>query len=146
MIFKDFKQLADKKKEVFDDDLVALVEEEETKAKPKTYELVSIRVTTGTDIVPRASVKIKYKRKVFEAESNGDGPVDACYRAIDKITKIKARLVNYKIEAVTIGKDAQGLVRVEIEIKGEAAFGRGASTDILEASVKAYLDALNKAV
>ncbi len=146
VVFKDFKQLADKKKEVFDDDLVALVEEEETKAKPKTYELVSIRVTTGTDIVPRASVKIKYKRKVFEAESNGDGPVDACYRAIDKITKIKARLVNYKIEAVTIGKDAQGLVRVEIEIKGEAAFGRGASTDILEASVKAYLDALNKAV
>lgn len=143
VIFKQFKQLADKKKEVFDDDLIALVEEE-SKGKPKIYELVSVKVTTGTDIVPQATVKIKHKKKTFEAQSGGDGPVDACYRAIDSITGIKAKLLTYKLEAVTTGKDAQGLVRVAINIKGRDITGSGASTDILEASVKAYLDALNK--
>jgi 2-isopropylmalate synthase len=143
VIFKKFKQLADKKKEVFDDDLITLAEEE-TRERKKTYDLVSIKVTTGTDIIPEAIVKIKHKRKVYEAKSNGDGPVDACYKAIDKITRIKARLVNYKLEAITKGKDAQGLVRVEVKFRGKIVTGRGASTDILEASVKAYLDALNK--
>ncbi|MBU2436256.1 MAG: 2-isopropylmalate synthase [Candidatus Omnitrophica bacterium] len=142
-IFKRFKKLADKKKEIFDDDLIALVEEE-TSQRKKIYELVSLQVTTGTDIAPDALVKIKHKRRAYQAKSTGDGPVDACYKAIDKITKIKAKLLNYKIEAVTKGKDAQGLVRVELKAKGKTAFGRGASTDILEASVKAYLDALNR--
>jgi len=143
IIFKQFKQLADKKKEVFDDDLIALAQEE-IKPKHKAYELASVKVTTGTDIAPEAIVKLKHKRKVLEAKSSGDGPVDACYRAIDKLTKVKAKLTNYKIEAITIGKDAQGLVRVEIKAKGMQAAGRGSSTDILEASVKAYLDALSK--
>ncbi len=143
VIFKQFKQLADKKKEIFDDDLIALAEEE-TKPKHKAYELVSVKVTTGTEIVPQAEVKIKHKRKVLKASSTGDGPVDACYRAVDKLTKVKAKLTNYKIEAITIGKDAQGLVRVEIQARNRSSSGRGSSTDILEASVKAYLDALNK--
>lgn len=145
IIFKQFKQLADKKKEIFDDDLIALAEEE-TRKKRKVYELVSIRVITGTDIVPEAIVKIRHKKKILEAKSGGDGPVDACFKAIDKITRIKAKLISYKLEAITIGKDAQGMVRVEIEVKGRNVSGRGASTDILEASVKAYLDALNKAI
>lgn len=145
IIFKQFKQLADKKKEIFDDDLIALAEEE-TRKKRKVYELVSIRVTTGTDIVPEAIVKIRHKKKILEAKSGGDGPVDACFKAIDKITRIKAKLTSYKLEAITIGKDAQGMVRAEIEVKGRNVSGRGASTDILEASVKAYLDALNKAI
>ncbi|MCF7907880.1 MAG: 2-isopropylmalate synthase [Candidatus Omnitrophica bacterium] len=145
LVFKQFKQLADKKKEIFDDDLIVLAEEE-TKPKHKAYQFISIRVTTGTGIEPEAVVKIKHKNKILEAKSSGDGPVDACYRAIDKSTKIKARLTNYKIEAITIGKDAQGLVRVEIKAKGKQSSGRGSSTDILEASVKAYLDALNKII
>ncbi|MFH1772160.1 MAG: 2-isopropylmalate synthase [Candidatus Omnitrophota bacterium] len=145
VIFKRFKDLADKKKSIFDDDLVALAEEEAGQRR-KTYELKAIEVNTGTDIVPQALVKIRYKRKVQCAKSVGDGPVDACYKAVDKITGIKAKLLNYKLEAVTRGKDAQGLVRAEIKVKNRILIGRGASTDILEASVKAYLDALNKAI
>ncbi|MDP2923697.1 MAG: 2-isopropylmalate synthase [Candidatus Omnitrophota bacterium] len=143
LIFKRFKELADKKKEIFDDDLVALVEDE-TREKKKVYELVSVRVVTGTQIIPEATVKIRYKKKVYQAQSSGDGPVDACYKAIDKITKIKTKLISYNLEAITKGKDAQGLVRVEVQVKGKIVTGRGSSTDILEASVKAYLDTLNK--
>jgi 2-isopropylmalate synthase len=143
LVFRRFKELADKKKEIFNDDLIMLVEEE-TRQTKKIYELVSVKVTTGTDIVPQAIVKIKHRKRICEAKSNGDGPVDACYKAIDKITKIKAKLISYNLEAITKGKDAQGLVRVEIQAKSKVTCGRGSSTDILEASVKAYLDALNK--
>ena len=143
VIFKRFKELADKKKEIFDDDLAALAEEE-IREKKKGYELVSIKAVTGTNIAPQAEVNIKYKRKSHKSSSSGDGPVDACYKAIDKITKLKVKLLNYKLEAITKGKDAQGLVRVEVKGKGRTVIGRGASTDILEASAKAYLDALNK--
>lgn len=145
LIFNRFKELADKKKEIFDDDLVALFEEE-TREKQKGYELLSIEVFTGTNVSPEATVKIKYKKKIHEAKSSGDGPVDACYKAIDKITKIKTRLITYGLEAITKGRDAQGLARVEIQAKGKCIYGKGASTDILEASAKAYLDALNKLI
>ena len=143
VIFKQFKELADKKKEIFDDDLIALAEEQ-TKPKVKIYDLISTRVVTETGVLPQAEVKIKYKGKIREAKSTGDGPVDACYKAIDKITKVKTKLLSYKLDAITIGKDAQGRVRVEIVVKGKTIGGRGASTDILESSVKAYLDALNR--
>lgn len=143
-IFKQFKELADKKKEIFDDDLVALAGEA-TKPKEKKYQLVSIRVNTGTDITPQAVVKIKHHNRIKEAQSNGDGPVDACYKAVDKIVGLKTKLLNYKLEALTTGKDAQGCVRVELRVKNRVFSGRALSTDILESSVKAYLDALNKA-
>jgi len=143
IIFKQFKELADKKKEIFDDDLIALAEEQ-TKPKVKIYDLISTKVVTETGVLPQAEVKIRYKGKIREAKSTGDGPVDACYKAIDKITKVKTKLLNYKLDAITIGKDAQGRVRVEIVVKGKTIGGRGSSTDILESSVKAYLDALNR--
>ncbi|MCD6583306.1 MAG: 2-isopropylmalate synthase [Candidatus Omnitrophica bacterium] len=143
-IFRKFKELADKKKEIFDDDLLALVEEE-IRQKKKKWELVSVRIVTGTDIVPLATVKIKHKKDVYQVKSQGDGPVDACFKAIDKITKVKPKLLNYKLEAITRGKDAQGLVRLEIRLRNKVFSGMGTSTDILEASVKAYLDAVNKA-
>jgi 2-isopropylmalate synthase len=142
-IFKLFKQLADKKKEVFDDDLIALVEEE-TKEKIRIYDLVSARVNTGTDIAPQAFVKIRHKKKIYEASSGGDGPVDACFKAIDKITKIKAKLSDYRLEAVTQGKDALGEVNLKLIAKNRTVSGRSSSTDIIEASVRAYLDAVNK--
>ncbi len=142
-IFKKFKELADKKKKIFDGDLIALVEEESRKKK-RNLEMVGVRVTTGTDIVPQATVKIRYKNKIFESRSSGDGPVDACYKAIDKVIGKRPKLLSYKLEAITKGKDAQGLVNVEIKLTGRISSGRGASTDILEASTKAYLDALNK--
>ncbi|MFH1519902.1 MAG: 2-isopropylmalate synthase [Candidatus Omnitrophota bacterium] len=143
VFFKQFKQLADKKKEVFDDDLIALAEEQ-VKPKVKVYDLVSVKVVTETGALPQAEIKIRYKGKVREAQSTGDGPVDACYKAIDKITGIKTKLFGYKLDAITSGKDAQGRVRVEITVKGKTVNGRGSSTDILESSVKAYLDALNR--
>ena len=142
-IFGKFKALADKKKEVFDDDLISLVEEE-TREKRKIYELVSVRVNTGTDIIPQASVKIKYKNKTIEAASSGDGPVDACCKAVDKVTGIKGELIDYRIEAVTRGKDALGEVSLKIRIKNQIIAGRGSSTDIIEASILAYLNAVNK--
>ena len=142
-IFKLFKELADKKKEVFDDDLVALAEEG-AKERIKIYDLVSVRVNTGTDIPPEAVVKIKYKKQVLEANSGGDGPVDACFKAIDKITGIKPRLNDYHLEAVTSGKDALGEVSLKLTVKHKTGSGRSSSTDIIEASVRAYLDAVNK--
>ena len=144
-IFKLFKQLADKKKEVFDDDLLVLAEEG-TKGRPKVYDLVSVRVNTGTDIPPEAILKIKYKKKVLEAKSSGDGPVDACSKAIDKITGVKSRLYDYRLEAVTSGKDALGEVSLKLTVKNKTVSGRSSSTDIIEASVRAYLDAVNKIV
>ncbi|MFA5276535.1 MAG: 2-isopropylmalate synthase [Candidatus Omnitrophota bacterium] len=142
-IFKLFKQLADKKKEVFDDDLVALAEEG-AKDKVKIYGLVSVRVNTGTDIPPEATLKIKHKKIIKEAKSSGDGPVDACFKAVDKITGIKPRLNDYRLEAVTSGKDALGEVSLKLTVKNKTVSGRSSSTDIIEASVRAYLDALNK--
>lgn len=143
VIMKRFKELADKKKEIFDDDLLALVQEQE-RSKRKKYEFVSLEVLTGTKIIPKAKVSLCYQKKTFQAEAKGDGPVDACFKAVDKITEIPAKLASYKLEAITKGKDAQGMVRVEILIQGKTFTGLGASTDILEASLKAYLDALNK--
>ncbi len=143
LIFKKFKDLADKKKEVFDDDLIALAEEE-TKPKVQAYKLISVGINTGTDVTPYALVKLRHKRKVLEAKASGDGPVDSCYKAIDKITKIKTKLLSYKLEAITKGKDAQGRAKVEVAAKNKMIVGRGSSTDILEASVKAYLDAINQ--
>jgi len=145
VVFKKFKDLADKKKEVFDDDLIALVEEE-TRKKKKALEMVSVKVLTGTDIIPNATVKIRYKGKVYEVSSTGDGPVDACYKAIDKVIGRHTKLLAYKLDAITRGKDAQGLVGVEVKFGNKTASGKGASTDILEASTKAYIDALNKII
>ena len=143
VFFKQFKELADKKKEIFDDDLIALAEEQR-KPKVKIYDLISTKVITETGVLPQAEVKVRCKGKVREAKSTGDGPVDACYKAIDKITGVKTKLLNYKLDAITGGKDAQGRVRVEIIVGGKTISGRGSSTDILESSVKAYLDALNR--
>jgi 2-isopropylmalate synthase len=100
-----FKALADKKKNIFDDDLIALVEDETRAIKP-IWRLESFEINSGTKIAPQAKVSLRYKNKVHAAQSSGDGPVDACFKAIDKITGMKAELQDYRIEAVTKGKDA----------------------------------------
>jgi len=141
--FQRFKQLADKKKEVFDPDLEAIVEDE-IFTIPKVFELQSIKVVSGTQITPKATVRILKEGRVIERSATGDGPVDACYRAIDEITGIKGKLVNYSLKGVTGGKDALGEVTARVESCGQTVTGRGASTDIIEGSAKAYLDAMNK--
>ncbi len=143
--FERFKAIADKKKEVFDDDLATIVDEEISKI-PEKYHLEHFRITSGDDIKPTAVIKVRYSEKAVEAASSGDGPVDACYKAIDKITGMTGKLLDYQIRSVTSGKDALGEVSIKIESKGRIISGRGASTDIIEASVKAYINVVNKLV
>jgi len=143
--FEKFKALADKKKMVYDEDLLSIVEEE-IKVVPAIWRLVDFAVNSGTSIVPQAVIKLKSKGKIFTGKSSGDGPVDACYKAIEKIVGIKIKLLDYHIDSVTCGKDALGEVSVKITSKGKTATGRAASTDIIEASVKSYIDAINKII
>ncbi len=141
--FERFKLVADKKKQVFNEDLVAIVEDE-VKLVEKVWQLTSMATQSGTDVEPRATVKMKSGGEVREANSSGDGQIDACYRAVDKITKMKGELLDYSIHSVTRGKDALGEVTVKVKIKGKKVIGHGASTDIIEASAKAYINAVNK--
>ena len=140
-----FKDLADKKKEIYDEDLVAIVEDQGHLAHV-AYSLVDLISTSGTNIAPQVVVTIGHKGKKQTKQSTGDGPVDACYKAIESVTKLKANLLDYSIKAVTQGKDALGEVTVKVAIEGETVIGRGASTDIIEASAKAYINAINKFV
>ncbi|MFA6350438.1 MAG: 2-isopropylmalate synthase [Candidatus Omnitrophota bacterium] len=138
-----FKALADKKKHIFDDDIISLVEDEIKLVKP-LWKLVNFTVHSGTAVVPSAEVVLKYKNKTITGKSTGDGPVDACFKAIDKITGTKCELQDYRIEAVTKGKDALGEVALKLKTKGKVVTARGSSTDIVESSVRAYINALNK--
>lgn len=144
--FETFKKLADKKKEIFDEDLAAIVEDEIGAAVPQVYSLVSFQALSGNEISPNAIVRLKKKTKISKAISKGDGPVDACYKACEKITGIKGKLVDYQVRAVTRGKDALGEVTIRFVSGSREVSGRGASTDIIEASIKAYLGAINKLV
>jgi len=143
--FAKFKKLADKKKTVYDEDLISIAEEE-VKIIPQTWRLASFKINSGTDITPQAIITLKTKERVLSAASNGDGPVDACYKAIEKIVHIKAKLLDYHIDSITSGKDAIGQVSVRLRAEGRKVIGRGASTDVIEASVKAYIDALNRLI
>ena len=138
-----FKALADKKKTIFDDDLISIVEDEIKLIKP-VWKLESFLINSGTKIIPTAQVNLKYKNKILSAKSSGDGPVDACFKAVDKITGIKGELQDYRIEAVTKGKDALGEVSLKLKARGKVVTSRGSSTDIIDASVRAYINALNK--
>lgn len=141
--FLRFKQLADKKKNIFDDDLMTIVEDEIRIIKP-LWKLISFQVNSGTQVEPKASVRLKAKLKSFEGLSSGDGPVDACFKAIDKITGARGELLDYRLEAVTRGKDAIGEVNLRVKFKNRIFSGRGSSTDIIEASILAYLNSVNK--
>lgn len=141
--FERFKRLADQKKYVFDRDIETLIEEQISKV-PQTWQLVYFKTAVETGVKPTAVVRLKYKNKVREASSQGDGPVDACYKAVEKIVKMNVKLVDYSIQSVTSGKDAVGEVNLKLEAEGQEVQGRGTSTDVIEASIKAYLFALNK--
>lgn len=141
--FDRFKVLADQKKYVFDRDIETIVEDQLSTVS-KTWEFDYLKISSETGSSPKATVRLKRKQKVLEATSNGDGPVDACYKAIEKIVKMNAKLVHYAIQSVTSGKDAVGEVTVKLLIGGQEVAGRGTSTDVIEASVKAYIFAVNK--
>ena len=141
--FDRFKILADKKKEIFDEDLETIVDEEISKI-PEKFRLLHFSIASGDRLKPTATISLKFQGKTMEAVSSGDGPVDACYKAIDKIIGAGGKLLDYQIRSVTSGKDALGEVSVKIESKNGVVSGRGASTDIIEASIKAYVNAVNK--
>ena len=141
--FSDFKALADKKKNVYDEDIEAIIENELAEEK-QIYELSDIFISSGSSVKPVAKIKLKKDKKLFFAESSGDGPVDSSYKAIEKIIGRKFKLVDYSLKSVSIGKDAVGEAIVKIEHKGKIFIGRGTSTDVIEASVKAYLSAINR--
>ncbi len=142
--FQKFKELADKKKTIYEEDIVSIVEDEINKPA-QIWQFKSVAYSSGTDVTPNATVCLKFKGKAMAAvSSSGDGPVDACYKAIEKATKMKTSLLDYRIEAVTSGKDALGEVSVRISSGKTVAMGRGSSTDIIEASAKAFLNAVNK--
>jgi len=141
-VFQRFKQLSDKKKEITDIDLIVIAEEELTPLKP-FYSLVYFHIISGTSTIPSATVRLEKEGKIYEDASSGDGPVEAIYRAIDRITGLTPTLKEYKINAITGGKDAQGEVVVTLEIDGIRTSGKGVSTDVIEASAKAYITAIN---
>jgi 2-isopropylmalate synthase len=142
--FIKFKALADKKKEVFDEDIEALVDEQ-LNVSSSLWELVSLQVTSGRNTVPTATVALRDSGGVvLQDASVGDGPVDAIYSAIARLTGVKVSLVDYRIRSISKGKEALGEAHVELEHGGKTVRGRGLSTDILEASALAYLAAINR--
>ncbi|MCG8540903.1 MAG: 2-isopropylmalate synthase, partial [Clostridia bacterium] len=141
--FKQFKDLADKKKSVYNRDIEAIVAGDFIEV-PQTYELESFVINSGNIITSTASISLKSEDKIFEETSRGDGPVDAAFKAIEKILGIKLVLEDYVLHSITEGKDAQGEAVVKISHDGKLYRGRGLSTDIVEASIKAYLGAVNK--
>jgi 2-isopropylmalate synthase len=143
--FERFKDLADKKGAINDQDIRAIAENE-MREVPEHFLLKYYEVRSGSDIRASSRVGLEIDGKLNEGSSEGDGPVDASFKAIDKITKINAKLVEYKIEAVSGGKDALGSVRVVVSTNGTEMMGSGISTDIVEASIKAYIDAMNRII
>jgi 2-isopropylmalate synthase len=142
--FKAFKDLADRKKEVYEEDLMAIVTDEATQGLTPLYELDYLHVISGTGVVPSATVRLKRDGQTFQDSGTGDGPIDAVLAAIDAITGLKGRLQDYSLRSATSGKDAIGEVAMKIDFDGTLVSGKGASTDVIEASARAYLSALNR--
>lgn len=143
-VFEQFKLLAERKKEITTADLFALVD-----SQTRTIEEIKLdylQVSSGTQIVPTATLGLTYQGKRYEDAACGDGPVDAAYKAVDKILGTKGKLLHYALQAIDGGEDAQGEVTISVRFNESTVGGRGVSTDIIEASVKAYLQAVNRAV
>ena len=142
--FARFKDLADKKGEVFDEDLHALASDEQVTPEREHYKLVALKVVSETGEVPHAAVTLIVGDAEHSVQTRGDGPIDAAFRAIELMAHSKAKMLLYSVNAITTGTDAQGEVTVRLERAGRIVNGLGADTDILVASAKAYINALNK--
>ena len=142
-LYEDFLKLADQKREVYDEDIIALAGDQFA-AHNNRYQLVNMQVITGYQTIPTATIRIKIDQEEREDAATGDGPVDAIFNAIDSVVGSKPRLQEYLVHALSPGKQAMGEVTIGLELNGIRTSGRGASTDILEASAKAYLNALNR--
>jgi 2-isopropylmalate synthase len=143
-LFERFKTLADTKKAVYDEDLIALVAAESTRGVRDRYELTYLNVTSSSMAVPHATVKIKIDGEEHVGHAIGDGMVDACFKALSDLTGMHPRLDRYVVKAITGGADALGEVSCLVSADGVSVMGQGSHTDIIQASALAYLNALNK--
>jgi 2-isopropylmalate synthase len=141
--FRRFKDLADKKKTIFNEDLEAIVADSMTQSDDH-FELVELSVVSGTFPTPTATVELRAEGQGRKTTASGNGPVDAIYNAIAQLTETKSELLRYQVNAITGGMDAQGEVSVTLQEAGRKVIGHGAHPDILVASARAYLHALNK--
>ncbi len=143
-VFESFKILADKKKEVYDGDIAALIDQQ-IHDLSNTWSLVSYHVVGGSGEIPSVTLTLRHgDRDVTQTVSAGDGPIDAIFLAIERITGVTTACKDFRVQAVTVGKDAQAEVNVELEHHGRIHRGRGVSTDSLEASGMAFLNAINR--
>jgi len=145
-VYEAFKALSDKKKTVYDEDIEGLVEARiDSELSSNRWRLVSLQVTSGTNAIPTATVVLADATGTEAMDaSTGDGPVDAIYSAVQRIAGVAVELLDYQLRAVTQGKDAQGEVSVEVRHKDVRVRGRGISTDVIEASAHAYVNAINR--
>ena len=142
--FQRFKDLADKKADIFDEDLQALVAQEAGAATEEHWALVTMNQASGMGERPHATVVLSEAGKERKAEAQGDGPVDATFKAIESVAKSGAELLLYSVNAVTQGTESQGEVTVRLAKGGRVVNGVGADTDVIVASAKAYVSALNR--
>jgi len=140
-IYERFLMIADKKKQVYDEDL-QMIMHEATAQVPEVWELVSLETTSGG--TPTATVTLRKEGETYTDAATGNGPVDAAYQAIERITGVSLELEDYSLRSISIGKDAVGEATVKVRRNGEEVIGKAASTDIIEASARAYLNAVNR--
>ncbi|MDL1980167.1 MAG: 2-isopropylmalate synthase, partial [Deltaproteobacteria bacterium] len=143
LVFKKFKELADKKKHILDEDLEVII----TEGILRTAEIFSLEylhVSSGTTVKPTANVKLKINERSVEDSGSGNGPIDAAYNVIAKLTGSKSELLRFSVSAISGGTDAQGEVTVRLKENGLIALGRGTDPDIITASAKAYINGLNR--
>src|SRR5437588_6653951 len=143
-VFEGFKALADRKKNIYDADIEALAETQ-IHDGPALWTLESFHSSAGTGTIPTAAVCLRHTdgHKLQDAAC-GDGPIDAVFKTIERITGVAVQLRDYQVRSVTVGEDAQGEARVEVEHNGRLQRGQSVSTDIIEASAQAFLQAINR--
>ena len=146
-IYEKLKELADKKKEIYEEDIEALIYQEFLKVEDEEpVKVLHFQVQSGENLMPTATVKVIFKGEERTATATGNGPVDATIKALQKALGINPKLLDYSIKALTPNTDAQAEARVILELEDVRASGRGVDTDIIKASVKAFVDALNRAI
>ncbi len=146
LLFKKFKNLADKKKQIFEEDLVALVDDQALVSNNKIIKFLELEVFCGNKKSAKANIKLEFNVELFTSASNGEGPIDAIFKSIKKIIKHSAQLTLYQVNAITKGVDAQAEVTVRLEENGFSVQGQGQDIDTMVASAKSYINALNKLI
>jgi 2-isopropylmalate synthase len=144
-VFEKFKELADKKKDVYDGDIVALIQNVISGEVEQAWTLVRFEASSGTGRSPRVSLTLAHDGKEFsQTVEQGDGPVDAAFWAVERITGLKVVCKDYRVRSATLGRDALGEVQLEIEHEGQTVKGVGVSTDTVESTILAMLNAINR--